>query len=528
MEEDAPPPRPSLVHLTIRSLVIISLLLSAITQASAQPPDTLANVRTSHRLTYGADEEGGAPYIYIDREPPHGRVGFEVELMDRVAQKLGVRAEFSQALWENLLQVLDRREIDVVVNGYELTERRTRDYLPTRPYYVYQLQLMALPNGPVHSLADLSLPRPGGGQWQVGVLGNSAADNYAQKFDSRLVRVVRFDGATNAMMKVRSGQIDATLQDLPAAQYYIRQPEFSMLSLAGPAEGSGYYVMYVRKGDVALRDALDDALDALTRSGELRAILEKYHIWNDAQLSLGGWSKDKTAPVATSRPMFDLTLLRDFIPTLLASAGVTIGLACASMPLAIIAGLFIAIGRLPESPRVLRWILSTYVEVIRGTPLMLQLFVLFYVLPELGILLSPWAAGILGLAINYSAYEAEIYRAGLQAIPRGQMEAALALGMSRSMALRRVVVPQAARIVIPPVTSDFIALFKDTSVCSVLTLTELTKRYSILSNNVGGVVEFGIATGLLYLLMSLPLTWLSRAMERRLDGVSGPLKGGKR
>ena len=83
-----------------------------------------------------------------------------------------------------------------------------------------------------------------------------------------------------------------------------------------------------------------------------------------------------------------------------------------------------------------------------------------------------------GLAINYSAYEAEIYRAGLQAIPAGQMEAALALGMSRTLALRRVIIPQATRIVIPPVTNDFIALFKDTSVCSVITLTELTKQYS--------------------------------------------------
>ena len=101
---------------------------------------------------------------------------------------------------------------------------------------------------------------------------------------------------------------------------------------------------------------------------------------------------------------------------------------------------------------------------------MLQLFVLFYVLPNIGLILDPRVAGIAGLAINYSAYEAEIYRAGLQAIPAGQMEAALALGMSRTMALRRVIIPQATRIVIPPVTNDFIALFKDTSVCSVITL----------------------------------------------------------
>ncbi len=521
MEEDAAAlsPPPALPRLTRRSAALFTLLvLSALPIAHA---DGMAKVRSSGTLTYGSDEEGGAPYLYLDRNPPHARIGFEAELMERIGRELNVAPVFKQALWENLLQVLARGEVDVVCNGYELTERRARDYLATRPYYVFQLQLLALPGGPVHSLAEFGLPKPGGGVWQVGVLGNSAADVYAQRFDPRLVRVVRFDGATNAMMKVRSGQIDATLQDLPAALHYVRQPEFAGLAPAGPPEGCGYYVMYVRQGDERLRDALDEAIGKVVRSGEWKAICEKYHIWNEAQAVLADWKGAAPREGETERPWFDWHLLRDFFPDLLLSAGVTLALSFASMPIAIVVGLLIAIGRL-YGPRWLTIPLAIYVEVIRGTPLMLQLFVLFYVLPELGILLSPWAAGIAGLAINYSAYESEIYRAGLQAIPKGQMEAALALGMSRKLALRRVIVPQAVRIVIPPVTSDFIALFKDTSICSVLTLTELTKRYSILSNTVGGVVEFGIATAVLYLAMSLPLSWFSRWMERRLDaeGVS--------
>ena len=188
------------------------------------------------------------------------------------------------------------------------------------------------------------------------------------------------------------------------------------------------------------------------------------------------------------------------------------------MPLAMAFGLLIALGRL-YGPRPLAAVLSGYVELIRGTPLMLQLFVLFYLLK-----LPPWVAGISGLAINYSAYEAEIYRAGLQAIPPGQMEAALALGMSRMMALRRVIIPQAVRIVIPPVTNDFIALFKDTSVCSVITLVELTKQYSILANSTGGAIEFALAVAALYLMMSVPLSWFSRWSEGRMS--AGGVKGG--
>jgi polar amino acid transport system substrate-binding protein len=154
---------------------------------------------------------------------------------------------------------------------------------------------------------------------------------------------------------------------------------------------------------------------------------------------------------------------------------------------------------------------------------MLQLFFIFFLLPEVtGIALDKSLAGILGLALNYSAYEAEIYRTGLQAVPHGQMEAALALGMSRRTALRRVMLPQAFRIVIPPITSDFITLLKDSSVCSVIGMVELSKQYSILVNNNGHVVLFAAAVAAIYLVMSLPLSRLAHVLERRLDGAPRP------
>jgi polar amino acid transport system substrate-binding protein len=134
-----------------------------------------------------------------------------------------------------------------------------------------------------------------------------------------------------------------------------------------------------------------------------------------------------------------------------------------------------------------------------------------------GLALPAIVAAILGLAMNYSAYESEIYRAGLKAVPAGQFEAALALGMTKWQSLRHVLVPQAVRIVMPPVTSDFIALFKDTSVCSAITVIELTKRYSVLALSTGRIAELAIVTALLYLAMSWPLSLLSRWFERRLE-----------
>ena len=193
----------------------------------------------------------------------------------------------------------------------------------------------------------------------------------------------------------------------------------------------------------------------------------------------------------------------------------TLVLSCISFPLAILVGLSVAIGRL-HGPVSLRPLLVGYVELVRGTPLMLQLYAIFFLLPQIGLALPAIVAAILGLALNYSAYESEIYRAGLKAVSLGQFEAALSLGMTKWQALRYVLVPQAVRIVMPAVTNDFIAMFKDTSVCSVITVIELTKRYSVLALSTGRIMELALATAILYGAMSWPLSLLSHWFEHRL------------
>ncbi len=498
-------------------IALIGLILPAC--GREREGDTLARIRASGRLIYGSDKEGGGPYIFPDPAAPRAVTGFEVEIMRALADGVCAEPAFAQGQWDRLLQELDAGMVDLVINGYEWTENRARSYSASRPYYIYRLQLMAPRNGPLRAWDDLKkTPGPSGRRWRIGVLVQSAADTFAAEQGGPNVEVVRFDGATDAMTAAVNGQIDATLQDLPAALFY--RGRFPALELAGEPVGRGYYVLYFRHGDEPLRDAIDRGLDRLITTGELRRIYERYGIWDEVQAELASLKPLAIRPRTEAEPK-GWALIRQYAPLLLDASMVTIVLSVTSMPLAMAIGLLVALGRL-YGPAILRPILMAYVELLRGTPLMLQLYVLFYLLK-----LPPWAAGIGGLAINYSAYEAEIYRAGLQAIPSGQMEAALALGMSRRLALRRVIVPQAVRVVIPPVTNDFIALFKDTSVCSVITLVELTKQYSILANSTGGVIEFAMATSVLYMAMSVPLSWFSRWSERRLaaGGVSGT-KGG--
>jgi polar amino acid transport system substrate-binding protein len=335
-------------------------------------------------------------------------------------------------------------------------------------------------------------------------------------------------------------EMDATVQDGPSATFYMAErPE---LKPVGPAVAPGYYVILTRPEDGELRDKLNAALREGIKDATLRTIYRKYHLWNEDQGRLNYWADETWPPEELpdeegGKPKVEAdrrTLQRAMISKLVEAAWVTVKLACLSMPLAIIIGLLVAVGRL-YGPWFVRAPLTVYVEVLRGTPLLLQLYTIFYLLPQFAALtdwpwliefvkMPPFVAGVIGLAINYSAYEAENYRAGLLAIPKGQMEAALALGMHPLTALRRVVVPQAVRVVIPPVTNDFIALFKDTSVCSIILITELTRQYNVLFNDPlfrgrDLLLELAFLTAGLYLLMSYPLSLAARRLERRFTRV---------
>jgi polar amino acid transport system substrate-binding protein len=409
----------------------------------------------------------------------------------------------------------------------------------TLPYYVYGLQLIARKDdATIRSWDDLKKPKDGAKR-KIGVLVGSAADKYVTDTFGESVDVARYDGNTDSMRETETGKVDACVQDTPIAVFYA--PRFPKLHWIGEPVAEGYYVIYARKGDTDLVRALDEGLVRMLRSGELERIYKKYGIWDSRQAKLlqiaeagrfFGLAKSLEAeaqPAATEAPHEEevvklssrkhgLEIVRDYGGVLLQSAGLTVILAVLSFPLAILIGLLNAVGRM-YGPTWLRLPLTWYVEFLRGTPLMLQLYFIFFFLPEVGIKIPAFATGIMGLAINYSAYEAEVYRAGLQAIPPGQMEAALSLGMTRGLAIRRVIVPQAARLVIPPVVNDFIALFKDTSVCSVVTLTELTKRYSVISMSTQATLELMIMTAVLYLIMSYPMSILANALEKRMGTV---------
>lgn len=510
-------------------LLVFSALQMISATGSAQ--NRWQTIQERGEFVWGADQEGGGPFVFPDDDDPDNAEklrGFEVELANELAVELSalakrpIKGRFQQGQWENIPSMLSNN-VDVALNGFELTPARQRDYRCTRPYYIYGLQLMGQFDEGLNSWSDL---KQEGKKWKVGVLGGSAAELYLQQEEWKpYVEIIAYQGTTEGLKQAESLKRNLTLLDDCAAVYYADR--YPGLKFIGRPVGQGSYVMLVDKDEEQWQSILNQALTQIIADGRLQKIYDRWEMSGKAQV-LAMRDKEVAAvraainpTAATERSAWEI--LRTNLPVLLKAAVMTVFLACVSMPLAILIGILVAIGRL-YGPSWLKWPLAAYVELIRGTPLMLQLYAIFFIVPQLGRYMfpgtqfgiDPIVAAIMGLAINYSAYEAEIYRAGLQAIPRGQMEAALALGMSKSMAIRRIILPQAMRIVIPPVTNDFIALFKDTSVCSVVTVVELTKRYSIQAQSTGAVIELAIVTSILYLMMSYPLSLATRWSEQRL------------
>ena len=467
--------------------------------------DGLARIRRQGELRWAGDLQGGEPYVFRDPRNPDHLIGFEVELAEALAKKLGVRAKFMQNDWANLVPSLERGDFDVVINGLEDTPSIRGRILVSRPYFHFAEQLVVRRGATRRSLAALDGHR-------VGTLSSSLAHSLLRAHAG--IQLVLYGGQEEPYRDLELGRTDAVLLDsLIAARYGLTRPD---LELADPDVARGTYVIGIRPGEIDVAGAVDTALTALDAAGELSAIDARWHLPAPppvhAQPAL---ATPDDPPQAT----FDLAQVGLF----LRGAWVTLVVSMLAMAMAVPLGLAIALARIHGS-RPQRFAAQAYVELFRGTPVLLQLYLLYYGLAPL-VHLSALAAAILGLGLNYGAYEAEVHRAALGAIPPGQSEAASALGLSRAQSLRLVLLPQALRTALPAMTNDLIALLKDSSLVSVITVVELTKQMTITAVDVRSWALPGLFCALLYFAMSYPLARMAARLEARLEGSEEAVPG---
>ncbi|MGP1412925.1 ABC transporter substrate-binding protein/permease [Pyramidobacter piscolens] len=469
-------------------------------------------------LRWGGNSEGGVPFILYDPSEPEKLTGFETEIAAALAAKMGLKPQFVQNVWDILIPGLQRRLYDIAINGIEVTPERQETINFSIPYYVTYLQ-MVVPKGNPAGVSTLENARG----HTIGTLRGSYA--YETLAKAGIADIRSYENEATAYQDMQNGRLDAVVMDAPMSIYY---SQFNpMFEFVGEPIGRMEYAMTIRKGEEAFLKRVNEAIVALRDDGTLRRIYDRWNLWNP--LMAGYFNDDRPAlekPVmyehwadiqrgARSWPE-RIKRYVGFLPSFGRAAVVTLEVSIASMALALAVGLFIAVCRL-FGPLPLRVFATCYTEFIRGTPVMIQLFFIFYGLPNVGVQLSPFVAGTLALGLNYAAYESENYRAGLEAVPRAQMEGALALGMTKREALRHVILPQAIRVSLLPMTNDFIALLKDSSLVSIITLVDLTRTYGQLATVNYDYFGTGFIVAVIYLLIGTPFVRIARKLEKKLN-----------
>jgi polar amino acid transport system substrate-binding protein len=496
-----------LTSLVTRHFVLGHLLLCFLAcRASAELPE----------LKIGADLEAGAPYVFPDPADPQKLTGFEAQLAQALAKQMGRKAVFVQNQWDGLVPGLKAGHYDLVMNGLEITEDRKHEIAFSDPYYLtYEQLTVRRESRDMGKLEDLK-------GLAVGTLKFSLAQRMLEALGG--VDVKSYDDEVNIYADLEHARTEAVLLDAPIALYYAG-PNPALKAVGEPI-GRMAYGIGLRQEDKVLLAEVDAGLGELAKKGILRKVLEDWALWNPLMAE----AFHDPSPSPPSHPQYEAFLKSStrnsgwkerlgqyarFLPLLGRGAAMTLLISLASMLLAVGLGLGLTLGRL-YGPGILRAACLAWVELVRGTPLLIQLYLIYYGLPNLGLKLPAGVAAVLGLGLNYAAYESENYRAGILSIPGQQTEAALSLGMSRFQAFRHVVLPQALRFTLLPATNDFISLLKDSSLVSVITLVELTKEYGELASTTYDYLGLGLVTAALYFLLGLPFVRLSRWLEARM------------
>jgi polar amino acid transport system substrate-binding protein len=498
----------------LRILATTSVAVALLIVAGVRPVAVQAQ-----ELRWGGDAEGGAPFVEAAPNDPSRVVGFDVEIADLIARGLGRTARFVQVGFTSLDMAASRGDFDIGLSGLEdLPARRSR-LAVTIPYYEFKEVLTVREADAVRfrTLADLRGRR-------VATLGATLA--YDLLLNAQVehgVVPVTYEDDIHPYSDLALGRVDAVMLDDVLAARGVRRN--AGLFNQATEVGRGFYVGILSQQNTALRDRVDDILRDAMRDGRLEQIFRRWNMWNDDQPALYARLSNagRDAPVDQARPGIEevpapeevtgWAAARRYLPALLNAAVITLVLSVLSMALAIVVGMAIASGRV-YGPRPVEIGLTAWVEVVRGTPLLLQLFVIYFGLATV-VQLPAFLAALLGLGLNYAAYESEIYRSALVGVPSGQLDAARTLGFSTRQTLFLIRGPQALRTALAPMTNDFVALLKDSSLVSVITVVELTKQTSIFAANIGSWVIPGAMCAALYLMLSLPLARLARRIERR-------------
>ncbi|HEM3615638.1 TPA: ABC transporter substrate-binding protein/permease [Streptococcus suis] len=442
-----------------------------------------------------------APFEYQDESGKY--VGIDMELIKAIAEQQGFTITIQNPGFDAALNAVQAGQADAVIAGMSITDARKKIFDFSDAYYSSNI-LLAVKNGSdIASYEDLKGKT-------VGAKNGTASYTFLESNKDKYGYTLKaFDEASGMYDSLNSGSIDALMDDEAVLLYAIQQGRDFATPI--PGEKSGEYGFAVKKGaNPELIEMFNNGLASLVESGKYDEILNKY--FNSTE--------ETSATTSTVDETTIIGLLKNNYGQLLSGLGITVGLALLSFAIAIIIG--VIFGMFAVSPvKSLRVIASVFVDVVRGIPLMIVAAFIFWGIPNLiesvtgqQSPINDFVAGTIALSLNSGAYIAEIVRGGIQAVPVGQMEASRSLGISYGTTMRKIILPQAGKIMLPNFINQFVITLKDTTIISAIGLVELFQAGKIIiARNYQSFRMYAILA-IIYLVVITLLTRLARKLEK--------------
>ena len=442
-----------------------------------------------------------APFEYQDESGKY--VGIDMELIKAIAEQQGFTITIQNPGFDAALNAVQAGQADAVIAGMSITDARKEIFDFSDAYYSSNI-LLAVKNGSdIASYEDLKGKT-------VGAKNGTASYTFLESNKDKYGYTLKaFDEASGMYDSLNSGSIDALMDDEAVLLYAIQQGRDFATPI--PGEKSGEYGFAVKKGaNPELIEMFNNGLAALVESGKYDEILNKY--FNSTE--------ETSATTSTVDETTIIGLLKNNYGQLLSGLGITVGLALLSFAIAIVIG--VIFGMFAVSPvKSLRVIASVFVDVVRGIPLMIVAAFIFWGIPNLiesitgqQSPINDFVAGTIALSLNSGAYIAEIVRGGIQAVPVGQMEASRSLGISYGTTMRKIILPQAGKIMLPNFINQFVITLKDTTIISAIGLVELFQAGKIIiARNYQSFRMYAILA-IIYLVVITLLTRLARKLEK--------------
>ena len=446
-----------------------------------------------------ASDSSFAPFVFQDDSNQY--TGIDMELIKAIAKDQGFTVEVTNPGFDAAINSVQTGQADGIIAGMSVTDARKKTFDYSDPYYTANSILAVKDSSNIKSYEELKGKT-------VGVKTGTASQTFLEENKSKYGYSIKtFSDAASMYDSLNTGSVAAVMDDEPVVKYAIKQGK----KLKTPIEGtpSGQVAFAVKKGsNPELIEMFNNGLANLKESGKYQEILDKY---------LASEEKESTVDESTI-----WGLLQNNYQELLKGLGVTIALALISFAIAMVIG--IIFGMFSVSPyKPLRWIAEIFVDVIRGIPLMIVAAFIFWGIPNLiesmtgqQSPINAFVAGTIALSLNAGAYIAEIVRGGIQAVPVGQMEASRSLGISYSKTMRKIILPQATKIMLPNFVNQFVIALKDTTIVSAIGLAELFKTgKDIIARNYQSFRMYAILA-VLYLIIITLLTRLAKRLEKRI------------